>query len=296
MKTSIVVTVLNEEKSIERLCKALLSQTQKCDDIIIVDGGSVDNTVSIIKKFPKIKLFQKIGNRSVGRNFGIEKAKESIIAITDAGGYLQKDWLEKITQPFKDNKVEVVSGYYKSLAETNFEKCITPYFLVMPDQLSKVDEFFPSSRSVAIRKTVWEKVKYPEKYFHNEDLVWDYDLKKAGYDFYFQKNAIVYWQPQPNLKVAIRTFYRFALGDAEADIYRPTAQFIYYRYLGALFLFGMGKYSLVLIPLFILYSLWAILKNIKYVKSWQAIYWLPIIQIASDVSIMWGHLVGKMKK
>ena len=46
---SVVITVLNEEKSIRELIKALLTQDKKPQEIIIIDGGSSDKTVQIIK-------------------------------------------------------------------------------------------------------------------------------------------------------------------------------------------------------------------------------------------------------
>ena len=291
---SVVITILNEAENIEKLLSSLLGQTNKPGEIIIVDGGSTDGTQDIVKKFASqkriVKLLQKKGNRSVGRNWGIKQAKGRIIAITDAGGYPKEDWLEKIIKPFEDKNVSVVSGYYQAEPLNPFQKCAAPYFLVMPDKVKKGMYFRPSSRSVAIRKEIWRKVPYPEKYSHNEDFVWDIELEKTGYKFHFEPDAIVYWYPPKNLSIALRQFYRFAYGDAEAGISRPKVWTIFLRYLlfAALFPFR-GLFEVCIMS----YGVWAIIKNYKYVKHQAGFFWLPVIQITSDFAIMLGYIKGK---
>lgn len=303
MKISVVITILNEEKSIEKLLSSLDSQALKPDEIIIVDGVSKDKTKFLISNFKflnkddkkRLKFFEKAGNRSVGRNFGIMKAKNEIIVVTDGGCYPKKDWLQKIVAPFADKQTQVVSGYYEANAKTSFQKAVAPYFLVMPDKLFSGMEFLPSSRSVAFRKSVWEKVGgYPEQFSHNEDLVFDYAIKDAGYKFLFEPKAVVYWNPPDTLKKAFKTFYRFALGDAESNIPRPKVKFIFYRY--CMFLVSLFVIWNLSFGFIILYFVWSVQKNFRYAKMVQAIFWLPVIQITSDLAIMMGTLQGKLKR
>lgn len=300
-KVSVVVTVLNEQKSIANLLNALLSQTKRADQIIIVDGGSKDSTRDIVEYYSKnlntfeeIKLFTKIGNRSVGRNFAIENSRNEIIAVTDAGGFPATDWLEKITDPFEDREVNIVSGYYKALAKTPFQKAVSPYFLVMEDKLTADHEFLPSSRSVAFRREVWEKIPYPEKFTHNEDFVWDKLLKSEGYKFLFEPKALVFWSPPKNLKTALKQMYKFALGDSQAGIVRPKIKFIYLRYLLGLVLLLMHQY-LFLVLGFVFYVIWAIAKNFRYAKMVQSLWLLPILQVGSDIAVMAGDVQGKFR-
>ena len=85
MKISFIATVFNEEKAIKKLLNSIFSQTELPDEVILVDGGSTDTTVSVIsnykfvisnkkRKLPKLILLVKKGNRSVGRNAAIKKA------------------------------------------------------------------------------------------------------------------------------------------------------------------------------------------------------------------------------
>ena len=76
MNVSICITVFNEEESIGPLLDSILSQTQKADEIVVVDGGSTDRTLEIIshyqKRFGGIKLLKEKCSRAKGRNLGVE--------------------------------------------------------------------------------------------------------------------------------------------------------------------------------------------------------------------------------
>lgn len=299
MGISFIATVFNEESTIRFLLQSLCIQSKIPDEIIIVDGGSTDPTVSKISSFgTKIKLIIKKGNRAVGRNEAIRQTTGDIIVCSDAGCILDGNWIEKITEPFSNSNTDVVAGYYKGKAKNSFEKCIIPYFLVMEDKIDS-SSFLPATRSMAFRKSIWQKIGgFDERYSHNEDYVFAQNLKKIKAKIVFKKDAVVYWLPKENLKEGLVSFYRFAKGDAQSKIFRPKIIIIFMRYfigLILLFVFAILKTYIILNTLYLilfLYIFWSILKNYKYAKRLEALYYLPIIQITSDIAIMIGTIIG----
>ncbi|MBU2632200.1 glycosyltransferase [Patescibacteria group bacterium] len=305
MKISLIATTFNEEDSIEEFIKSVSLQTKIPDELIIVDGGSTDKTEDKIRKANpyykqlKINLIIKKGNRSVGRNEAIKNAKGDIIVASDAGCTLDKNWIKKITSPFKNKKIDVVAGYYKPIASNVFEKCLATYTSVMIDKLDP-KSFLPSSRSIAFKKNAWEYVGgYPENLDTCEDLVFAKKLKKFGLKFQFAKDAIVYWPQRKNLKEAFIQFFNYAKGDGKALYFRfPQTPFLFFRYFFFTYLiflnFVIYSYSLKIttILIFIAYILWSIWKNYKYVKSFKAIYYLPVLQLVSDAAVMFGTTIG----
>ena len=75
MRVSVICTVLNEGESIRRLMDSLANQTRPPEEIVIVDGGSRDNTVAVLNEYagrlPLHVLVEPGANISHGRNVAI---------------------------------------------------------------------------------------------------------------------------------------------------------------------------------------------------------------------------------
>ncbi len=316
MKTSLVITVFNEEKTIKRLLNSLSQQTEKPDEIIFVDGGSTDKTVQLIKEFkllkPRLRIVVAKGTTiAQGRNRGIKEAKGEIIAMTDAGCWVHPDWFEKITEPFKKKKVEIVAGFYRMTGDSIFQECLTGYLGILPERLDP-QNFMPSFRSVGLKKAVWREVGgFNEKLERcGEDTLFNHQAKKLGTKFITVKKALVDWEMPKTWREAIKKFYYYAKGDGQAGIWwHPGQRFsthnlkisaIYGRYLLGIVFFILGFLNLFfwlfLALLIVFYLIWAINKNFKYLKKWQAIVLLPIIQIVSDWAVMAGFLLGSLNQ
>lgn len=167
MKVSLITTERNEADAIAEFIQSALAQSLKPDEIVIADGGSTDGTLEIIENYIKggapIKLIKAPGNRSVGRNAATKSAKNEIIAVTDVGCRLSRDWLKNITEPFQRNpKAMAVAGFYIPEPKTYFEK-VSATLMYHPNDHIDLKTWLPSSRSVAYKKAAWAKAGgYPE--------------------------------------------------------------------------------------------------------------------------------------
>ncbi|MFH0863676.1 MAG: glycosyltransferase [Candidatus Gottesmanbacteria bacterium] len=304
---SLIFTLKNEEKNIYKLLESIVKQTVKPDEIIICDAGSTDNTLEILENFKKsnpnlmISIIKEKGvNRSKGRNEAIKQAKGVVIIVTDAGCVPDENWIKNIIEPFNDINIDVVAGYYKPITKTIFQKCLACYTSVMEDKVDP-NNFLPSSRSIAFKKTAWEKVGgYPEKLDYCEDLVFAVNLKKAGLKFQFKQDAIVYWPQKENIIQAFWQFFHYAYGDGQA-LYMPHVKnitFVYFRYLiGIMILYNIFIYDISIYHILfwgglLLYITWSIIKNYRYIKNLAAFCYLPILQFTADLAVMLGFFYG----
>lgn len=237
MNISVVVTVRNEERSIDALLASLCAQTLAPDEIVITDGGSTDATPAIIRQWiargAPIRLVCCPGtNIAAGRNRAISAAAGEIIACTDAGVRLDPHWLERIVAPFEDG-ADVSMGFFVADAQSTFERALGATTLPDVDEI-KPDRFVPSSRSIAYRRRAWAAVGgYPEWLDYCEDVVFDLALRKAGFRFAWVPDAIAYFRPRSSVRAFFRQYYLYARGDGKANLWPRRHAVRYLTYLTA---------------------------------------------------------------
>lgn len=219
----LIVTVRNEAKTIGPLLDSILSGTRVPEEIVVADGGSSDGTLELLRSRaaanPKIRAVLAPGNRSAGRNAAVLASAAPIVACTDAGVEVEPNWLERITRPFaEDPATDVVAGFYLPVGRTRFERAAG---VISAPRLEEIDpkRFLPSTRSVAFRRTAWERVKgFNESLAHNEDTPFALALKASGARFRFAPEARVRWHPRGDLRSFFRQHWRFGFGDGESRV------------------------------------------------------------------------------
>lgn len=98
-KISVIVPVYNEETTIEKLQEQLLPLREKCE-IIFVDGGSTDATISMID--PSFKILRSPKGRANQMNLGARESKGDILFFLHSDSELPKKPLEEIREVMKD--------------------------------------------------------------------------------------------------------------------------------------------------------------------------------------------------
>ena len=174
MSFSIITTVLNNEHLISECLSSIQKQMIKKKEVehIIIDGGSSDKTVEIIKKFKKknkdIKLFVK-KNFSIYKaiNFGIKKSKNNYIGILHSDDfYLNNYVLSFVKKQFnKNKKLDAIYSNVKIVKRKNKNKVLR-YF--KSKQLNYEDYlkcYHPPHTSLFFKRNVFKKHGYYKEKF-----------------------------------------------------------------------------------------------------------------------------------
>lgn len=114
---SIIIPVYNAEKTIARALKSILNQHTINFEILLINDGSTDNSLSIMERFAvedlRIRIFsQENSGVSTARNLGICEARGQYITFLDADDYYAEKGLEKILAEMDPDTELVIFGYY----------------------------------------------------------------------------------------------------------------------------------------------------------------------------------------
>lgn len=220
---TIIATVRNEAATICGFVESLLAQSRAPDEVVIVDGQSTDGTTETLREYEglgQIRLIVQDCNIAQGRNLGIAAAAGSHIAVTDAGCIIDPGWLRHIADCFEtDAEIDVVAGNFRFETHTPFEQAVVLATFQPKRDESESARYYPSSRSVAFRKTAWERAGgYPEWLYAAEDTLFNIRMRQVGCHFRFCKEAIVRWRPRENWRALARQRVNFARGNARVGI------------------------------------------------------------------------------
>ncbi len=126
-KVSILVPCYNVEKYLKQCMDSIVNQTLKDIEIIVINDGSTDSTLDIIKSYAKkdkrIKIIDK-QNEGYGKsmNRGLDAATGEYIGIVESDDWVDIDMFEKLVKIADKNKVDVVKSNFYQYTTINGEK------------------------------------------------------------------------------------------------------------------------------------------------------------------------------
>jgi rhamnosyltransferase len=189
---SVIIRAYNEEEHIGRLLSGLLQQTVRDVEIILVDSGSTDATLSIVSRFPVNIIHIKPEQFTFGRslNYGCDAATSPFLIFASAHVFpVYPDWLGQMIKGFDDPKVALVYGKQRGNQRTRFSE--GQQFEKMFPENSNPEQRQPfcNNANAAVRRSLWEEHKYNEELSGLEDLEWATWAVQKGYYLYYSAEA-----------------------------------------------------------------------------------------------------------
>ncbi|HEY3312391.1 MAG TPA: glycosyltransferase family 2 protein [Anaerolineales bacterium] len=239
MNCSIVIRAYNEGRHLGRLLDGIRQQTVQDVEIILVDSGSSDETVSIAEAHGAKIIHIHPQDFTFGRslNLGMEAVTHELVVIASAHVYpVYPDWLERLLEPFAGSATALTYGKQRGSPTGELGLGSTTKFSEheifarwYPEQPSlKQDHPFCNNANAAIRKRLWVEHPYDETLTGLEDLAWAKWALEQGYNLAYIPTAEIIHVHDETPKGVFNRYKREAM--AFKRIY-PEAHFSLYDFL-----------------------------------------------------------------
>ncbi|MBI5351079.1 MAG: glycosyltransferase family 2 protein [Chloroflexi bacterium] len=261
MNCSIVIRAYNEENHLRRLFEGIQQQTFKDVEVILVDSGSTDSTVSIAESYGARVVHIRPEEFTFGRslNLGVKSATREFIVIASAHVYpVYPDWLETLMSPFQDARVALTYGKQRGpdFAKFSEQQIFHQWY---PDASNfKQPTAFCNNANAAIRKSLWEQNPYDEALTGLEDLAWAEWAKEQGYAIAYaaeaeiihvhnetprgvlnryRREAMAFKRIHPESHFSVYDFMRLTTTNILSDLWHATREGVLLKNLASIFWF-----------------------------------------------------------
>jgi len=281
---SIVILTKNAGANFKPLLERILSQEfEGTYEVLVIDSGSTDGSLEIATQFSvrRIEIEPDEFHHGRTRNLGAELASGNILVyVTQDALPLNSEWLQKLTDNFKEPNVAMVCGRQIPWETTkppekffyvyNFPTC--RILVTRESQDYYHDNIFISNVNSAIRKHVWERFRFSESIIMAEDKEFAKRILLAGWDIVYEPEAPVYHAHNFALQSVFKRYLDFGTALAQGAKGLPKSNKSVVRKVSDCFS-----------------------AELEYFNANGYLKWLPYA-ILYDSSRFWGLQLGKMRR
>ncbi|SHJ61539.1 Glycosyltransferase, GT2 family [Rubritalea squalenifaciens DSM 18772] len=222
-RISVIICVYNGEERIGAALESLRQVDYPDYEVIVVDDGSTDGTLEVVRSFDFVKLVQaNHGGLSVARNAGAAAATGEILAYTDDDCEVDRGWLHWLARGYAEHGWDALGGPNIPPEPAFEDEAVVasapgaPSHVMLSDELA---EHIPGC-NLTVRKAVFEALGgFRAAYLvAGDDVDFCWRLEEGGYKIGFEGAAFVWHRRRT-------TFYRYlkqqwGYGKAEAILKR----------------------------------------------------------------------------
>ena len=186
MKFSVITVVYNGGKYLDRAIRSVIEQKNVDIEYIIIDGGSTDNTLEIIKKYSD-KIYYWISEPDNGvydaMNKGLQVATGDIVSFLNSDDWYEDNIFSVVSEHFEDAAKNIVYGRVNKIENNKADGFVGIYSQTNPEMLHLHNLY--CHQGLFIKKKIFEVVgNFDTKYKIYADYDWNLRAYNRGYSFY----------------------------------------------------------------------------------------------------------------
>ena len=219
MLVSLVIPAYNEAENIGKCLEKIFNQKVEHNlEVIVIDSGSTDQTIEIVKSFSNVTLMQ-IPSEEFGhgraRNLGALNTNGEIIVFINADAIpVDENWLQMLIDPLLENE-KIVGSFSRHLPKHGCYFYMARDLLISmpPEKLkkNKLDSFDYlkfSTVSAAIKTRAFEKFPFQDDILIAEDQEWVRRVAKKGLSVAYASKSLVYHSHNYNYRDLFNVKYQ----------------------------------------------------------------------------------------
>lgn len=161
---SIITATFNSAKTLKDTIQSVLRQTNKDFEYLIIDGGSTDETIDIVKSYEsefsgRLKwVSEKDHGIYDAMNKGIKMASGDVVGILNSDDYFTSDdILQTVDNAFKSHEIDAIYGDIHFIRDGNLQKCVRYYSSRMFRPFWLRFGFMPAHPSFYCKREIFDK-------------------------------------------------------------------------------------------------------------------------------------------
>ncbi len=223
---SIIIPVYNAETTIEVLLDSLqkIVYDKKNIEVIVVDGGSTDKTIDIVKRYTVKLIVEPRKGLNIARNIGIRKSQGDIILFTDSDCKVPKDWVNIMVNNFKNPEIGCVGGsvvgyknsFLSKYADLSFMPVLRRFrnYVVLDNVEPPLH--YPAGCNMGFRRNIVERLGG-----FNESIHFGFDedelverICDSGFKMVLDPKSIIKHQHRTSLRRLLKQTFNYGRGGA----------------------------------------------------------------------------------
>jgi len=305
---TVVCPTYNEASFIDNVLEFYSQAPSEETELIIVDGGSTDPTLHIVKRWqaehPDIRvLLNPEKYVPYALNLAIKNSVGDPIIRLDAHTNYNVDYFEKIIETFKNTDADIVGGPMRSVGRTAFQRAVafcTSTIFGIGDSKIHNENYKGYSDHVylgAWRRNLFTDVGYfDEELKRNQDDEFHYRAKSLGKKIYLNPEIKSFYYPRSSLISLIKQYFQYGLfkplvlKKVKSGIkFRHLIPSAFILYLIAIFF--LSEIKIIFIPLLLYFALqiwFSIANNLGFNEKLFALIVYPTLHLSYGAGFLLG--------